>query len=252
MKRLIVSLFIIITYSFGFIDIQPQVIGEKKGIDGEIALSASYSSGNNEESTIGTSVRGQYDAERWLSFVIAAYKYGEANKDKNSEEGLLHLRYIHTTHYESYDWEIFAQTEFNPFQDLKERSLAGVGLRKRVDSEFNSYFDKFYIGLGLMYTYREPDYITEVDKILERTKINSYISFKKTFSENLSVAYLGYYQPTVDDMSDFSSSQILQFVTPLADYINLSLDLVYKYNATPYSGIEKDDFDATLGLKYKF
>ncbi len=252
MKRVIALLLVVITYTFGFIDIQPQVIGEKKGMDGEVALSASYSSGNTEESSIGASAKGQYDAENWLSFVIAAYDYGKANGDKNSEEGLFHLRYIHSTDYEGYDWEIFTQTEFNPFQDLKNRSLVGAGLRKRVDKELNHYFDKLYIGLGVMYSYREPDIITDVDKILKRTKINSYITFKKTFNKNLSISYLGYYQPTIDDLSDFSSSQILQFVTPLADSINLSLDIIYKYNATPYSGIEKDDFDAALSLKYKF
>ena len=248
MKKIIISLLIIMTFSFGYMDIQPQVIGEKKGLDGEISIDASYSSGNSEERSIGTSVKGQYNTQDWLTFVIFAYNYGEANNHKSSESGLFHLRYIHHTNDKNYDWEVYAQSEFNPFQDLKERSLVGVGLRKK----FDNYFDKFYMGLGMMYTYREPDIITEVDLVLKRAKINSYISLKKTFSENLSITYLGYYQPTVDDLSDFSSSQILQFTTPLAEAVNLSLNLIYKYNDTPYSGIEKDDFNAKISIKYEF
>jgi len=248
MKKIIILLSIIMSYSFGYIDIQPQVIGEKKGLDGEMSITASFSDGNSEERSIGTSIKGQYDAQEWIAIVIAAYNYGEANNHKSSEAGLLHLRYIHAIDEKNYDWEVFVQSEFNPFQKLKERSLVGVGLRK----SFTNYFDKFYMGLGLMYTYREPDVITEFDKVLKRTKINSYISLKKTFSENLSIAYLGYYQPTVDDFSDFSSRQILQFITPLADSVNLSLNLIYKYNDTPYSSIEKDDFNAKLSLTYEF
>ncbi len=249
MKKIIILVSIVMSYSFGYIDIQPQVIGEKKGLDGEMSITASYSDGNSEERSIGTSIKGQYDAKDWLAFVIAAYNYGEANNHKSSEAGLLHFRYIHTIlDVKNYDWEIFMQSEFNPFQKLKDRSLLGVGLRKR----FTNYFDKFYMGLGLMYTYREPDVITEYDKVLRRTKINSYISLKKTFSENLSIAYLGYYQPTVDNLSDFSSNQILQFITPLAESVNLSLNLIYKYNETPYSNIEKDDFNAKLSLTYEF
>lgn len=237
------------TLSYAFVNIEPQVIGEKEqGFDGEISLGAKYSTGNSENQSVGLSVKGQYDASEWLSFVIASYSYGEAKGDKNTNNALLHWRYIHSIDETLYDWEIFLQSEFNEFQDLKDRDLAGGGIRRK----FDGYFDKLYIGLGLFYSYMEPRDITTEDRILKRVKINSYISFKKTFSKNFFVTYLGYYQPNVEDFSDFSSTQIMQFNTPLAESLLLSLDLHYHYNATPYQGIEKDDLRSTINIKYKF
>jgi len=247
-KRILPPLLLLLTSSYAFIDIAPQNIGEKKGPDGEVSLGAKYSSGNTDNRSVSLSAKVQYDSTDWLTFIIASYSYGEAKGDVNSNEGLMHWRYIHSIADTPYDWEVFLQGEFNKFQKIKHRDLAGGGLRRR----FLGYFDSFYIGLGLFYSYMEPKEITAVDLKRERIKINSYISFKKTFSENLFVTYLGYYQPNIEKVSDFSSFQLLQFNTPIADSLILSLDLLYRYNATPYSEIEKGDFKTSVNLNYSF
>ncbi len=246
-KKILCLSIIFTTFSYSFISLDPPVIEEKKGLEGEVALSAKYSSGNSDTSSVGIAGKGQYTEEEWLLYLIAAYSYGESNGDKDTNDGIFHLRYVHHIADTAYDYELFIQSEFNEFQDIKERNLAGANIRKKLDLSF----DKFYVGLGLFYSYTEPDKITFIDPVYKRTKMNSYISFVKKINENFSVTYLGFYQPTIDDFSDFRIFQTLQLNTLLTDDLTLSFDINYKYNATPYYNIKKTDVRSTINLKYK-
>lgn len=246
-KKILYLSVLFTTLSYSFISLEPPVIGEKEGLDGEVSLGAKYNSGNSDSISVGTAVKGQYSEKEWLLYLIASYSYGESNGKEDTNDGLVHLRYVHTIANTAYDYELFLQTEFNEFQDIKERNLAGANIRRKLDL----LFDKFYAGLGLFYSYMEPDTITLIDPIYKRTKINSYISFLKKINENFSITYLGFYQPTVDDFSDFRVSQVLQLNTSLTDDLTLSFDINHKYNATPYSGVEKSDVRSTINLKYK-
>ena len=247
-KKILYLSVIFTTLSYSFINIEPPVIGEKEGLDGEISLGAKYSSGNSDSVSVGVAAKGQYSEKEWLVYLISAYSYGESNGNEDTNDGIIHLRYVHSIADTAYDYELFLQTEFNEFQDIKERNLAGVNIRRKLDIPF----DKFYVGLGLFYSYMEPDTITPADPIYKRTKVNSYISFLKKINENFSITYLGYYQPNIEEFSDFTVSQILQFNTSLTDALALSFDIHHKYNATPYQDIEKSDVRSTINLKYKF
>ncbi len=246
-KRILYLSIILSTLSYSFISLDPPVIGEKEGLDGEVALGAKFSSGNSDTAAIGLSGKGQYSEKEWLIYLIAAYSYGESNGETDTNDGLFHLRYVHTIADTAYDYELFIQTQFNEFQDMKERSIAGANIRRKFDLPF----DKFYVGLGLFYSYMEPDTITDIDPIYRRTKMNSYLSFVKKINDNFSITYLGFYQPNVEDFSDFRVSQTLQLNTSLTDELTLSFDINHKYNATPYHDIEKSDIRSTINLKYK-
>jgi len=51
---------------------------------------------------------------------------------------MLHLRYVHTLADELYDYELFCQTEFNAFEDIRIRNLAGSNLRRKLDTGFDN------------------------------------------------------------------------------------------------------------------
>ena len=250
MLKKIVSISIFLTtFSYSFINLEPPVIGEKEGMDAEVALGAKFNSGNSDTLSLGIATKGQYSQEEWLIYAIAAYSYGESNSLVDTNDGIFHLRYVHEIEDTPYDYELFLQTEFNEFQDVKSRNLAGANIRR----DFSELpFDIFYVGVGLFYSYMEPDTITVLDPIYERVKLNTYISFMKKVNDVFSVTYLGYYQPDVEDFSDFRIFQIVQFTTEITENTALSFDVVHKYNATPYHAIEKTDIRSTINLKYKF
>lgn len=234
--------------SYGFINVEPPVIGEKKGIDAEISLNANYNSGNSNKQSVGAATKGQYSTEKWLAYFIAAYHYGESNGQKDTDDGLGHLRYIHTLFDSGYDYELFCQTEFNEFQHIKVRNLIGANIRKKLDIGF----DKFFIGMGLFHSYQKPENESEDNPVYRRTKLNTYISFLKKFNQHFNTAYLGYYQPNIEAFSDYTVSQTLQLNNLLTENLTLSIDLVHQYNATPYNHVEKSDFRSTINLRYQF
>jgi len=52
------------SFGYGFINVEPPVIGEKEGIDEEVSLSVDYRSGNSDKSAIGTSGKGAIQQPR--------------------------------------------------------------------------------------------------------------------------------------------------------------------------------------------
>lgn len=248
LQKLLFFSLVLSTLSYSFINIEPPVIGEKEGLTGEFSLSAQYSSGNTDSRSVGLAGKGEYSEKEWLVYLIASYTYGELNDEKATNDGLAHLRYVHNIPNTDYDYEFFLQTEFNEFQDLKERNLAGANIRKKL----NLPFDKFYAALGLFYSYMKPDTISMLDPIYKRTRMNSYLSFLKKINENFSISYLGFYQPHIEDFSDFRISQTLQLNTSITNELVLGFDINHEYNATPYNQIEKSDVRSTINLRYKF
>ena len=248
-KKIIFIIVLFTSLSQAYINLEPPVIGEKEGLETEVALGAIYNSGNTDSIAANFSAKGQYDQKTWLTYLIANYAYGESNELRDNNNGLLHLRYVHEIADTPYDYEFFVQTEFDEFQAIHSRNLAGANIRRDFSSDF---FDKLYIGLGFFYSYMEPDSVTELDPIYERVKMNSYISLLKKVNEHFSVTYLGYYQPNVEDFSDYRIFQVLQLTTDITDNTALSFDILHKFNETPYHNVEKTDIRSTISLKYKF
>ncbi len=246
-KYIFPALFFFSSFASAFISLDPPVIGEKKGWDGEIGISGKYSSGNSDTASAGLGGKAQYSTQTWLFYSIASYSYGESNDLKDTNEGILHLRYVHEITDTPYDYEFFVQTEFNEFQDVKTRDLAGANIRR----DLSGYFDKCYVGVGLFHSYMEPDIISDVDPVYKRIKMNTYLSLVKDINEHFSITYLGFYQPNVEKFSDYRTFQILQLNTAITDNITLSLDLQHKHNSTPYHHVEENDFKSSINLKYK-
>lgn len=248
LHKIVLLLFAATSIASAFITLDPPVIGKHIGWDGEVSLSGEYNTGNSDKTSAGLSIRADYSSEKWLFLTIAAYNYGESNGNKDTDDGLLHLRYIHHIDNTLYDYEFFVQTEYNEFQDIRIRNLVGANIRREIPD----YFDACYVGMGLFYSYMEPDVISPIDPVYERVKLNTYLSLTKQVNANFTVTYLGFYQPNIEDFSDYRIVQTLQFDTTITDHLTLGIDLRHKYNATPYHQIERSDFKSGINLKYQW
>ena len=239
--------FLFSSFAFAFINVAPPIIGDKTGFTAEMAIGADYRAGNSESSSLNLGFKGQYDHKDWILYLLASYTYGESKQIKDSNEGLFHLRYIQNISHTDYDYELFAQSEFNEFQKIKDRNLLGANIRK----SFSLGFDSFYLGLGAFYSYTEPEKIISFDPVHEQTNMNSYLSFVKKINTHFSLTYLGFYQPNIEDFSDFKTFQVLQLSTSISKHTTLSLDLNHRYSSNPYLGIEESDFRSMINLRYK-
>lgn len=236
--------------------IEPKSINEVKKAEVKASLSGYLNQGNTDSNHIQAGIYTQFgDGEYYKNLIIFSYDYGEANKEKNANKLLLHLRHTHKLSG-NYDIELFVQDEFNEFQNQKYRFLSGANLRYRLQ-----YFDRLFLGAGLMYSEVAPQTENILDTTRKKLKINTYLAYTKEVNKTLTFNMLLFYQPTLYnfntevlkvDIEDFRLSSYANFETKITKELSFTTGLNYFYHSKPFEGIEKDDLKLTVGINYKF
>lgn len=232
------------------VSIAPVDIGDKPGLSGNVSGALSSKSGNTEKDEYSFGARLQYDeGERYLVWGTASYDYGKSEGVKNEDKTYAHVRYIHSLSGKEWCGEAFVQTEQDEFKDINNRSLVGAGARWRF---FNSNeWGKGYAGVGAMYEHITYDTST-VNPDEENGRLNSYIAYTKSFMEASKVSYVGYYQPKLDEVSDYVTTQLVELVVPIYGKLNLSLSASYAYDSRPPVGVKKKDTAYMTTLVWEF
>ncbi len=246
----LVCLFCISSPLWALVSIAPVDVGSKPGFGGNVSGSLASKSGNTDKNEYSLGVRFQYDeGDDYLAWGVVTYDYGESAGTKNEDRLYAHVRGIAAL--EGNDWcgEVFVQSERDDFRDIRERSLAGAGVRWRF---FNSdEWGKGYAGLGGFF--EKIDYSHPLINPDERNgRLNSYIAYTKSFSGNSKLSYIGYYQPKFSEGSDYVTSQTAELIVPIYGRLNLSLSARYLYDSRPALGVEKRDTAYLTNLVWEF
>lgn len=251
MRHLLFLPYFVSTSLFGVVSIAPVDIGSKVGFSGNISGLLSSKSGNTEKNEYALGLRLQYDhGSDYLAWGTFTYNYGESKGSANEDKTYGHIRYIHAlTDTKEFTSELFVQSEQDRFKDIKERSLAGAGVRWRF---FNSdTWGKGYTGGGAFIEkigYTDPS----ISAKEENNRFNLYLAYKKSFMHTSSLNYLGYYQPKIDDASDFVSTQTLELIVPIYGNLGLNMSAKYTFDSRPPIGIKKNDSAYTTSLQWEF
>lgn len=244
MKKFLIFL-AFITYSFAIVSIEPKDIGDKApGVSGDVGLSVEINRGNTDTSSYSVSGLVQIDKNHCLCFAKASYEYGKSGGEKNKDRAFLHLRHLEKINDDNV-WEFFGQLQKDEFKDQKLRAILGTGERYRF---YNKNDGKAYLGIGAFY---EKEKI-ENHETKDYFRGNFYISFKKRFNENVKMAFVSYYQPKLDEFSDYESISSLEFSIKLSKKLDLLIISNYDYDSKPPSDIKKYDFTHKMGISYKF
>ncbi len=255
MKKIILTLILISANVFGAIVFVPKSVNEVDGLGGAVSIGGALSKGNTETEALSTEFGLVYgDGEDYKHLLFGSYTFGQSSDVKDTNKGIVHYRFTYHIK-DNYDVELFAQDEFNEFQNTKMRFLLGSNLRKRV-----MYFERFFIGTGLFYSAVEPKTITPEDLKREKVKFNLYGIFNHDFNEMVSLSALVFYQPTLYnldtqdsvDFSDFRLSSRFSLVNKLTEAMNFTTNLTYDYHSSPFVGIKEEDLKLTVGLEYRF
>ncbi len=247
MRFLLLSALLIASSLHALVSIAPVDVGETPGFSGNVSGSFSSKSGNTEKDEYSLGARLQYDeGEHFVVWGVLSYDYGKSEGVKNEDSAYLHLRYIHALDAEK-AWcaELFAQTQQDDFKDINNRSLLGAGLRWRFfDSE---KWGRGYAGLGAMY--ETVSYAREsLNRDEDHGRLNSYVAYTKRLPNASRLSYVGYYQPRLDEASDYVTTHSLELIVPIYGSLQLSLGADYAYDSRPPAGIKKKDtaFKSTL------
>ena len=243
MKKILMLAGLLSSFAMAVVSIKPVEIQSEPSVTFEQGLSFSSKSGNVDKMNFKLASSIKQYGSGYVNTLFFSYDYGESNKLKDTNALFLHLRHIYDLGWDNTNGEAFAQIEKDDFREIASRSLVGGNLRYKIDTQKLDVF----VGLGLFYTWLDEAGIRD-----EYTAINSYISLSYQFNSFTSFTYKAYYQPRLNDMNDYLIFQKAQLEVDISNRLSLFVNLLHEYDARPPLGVEKSDFEQTMGLSYKF
>ena len=184
-------------------------------------------------------------------FFILNYENGYEQKkglDKNQvvNKGFGHLRMTKMISSKLF-FEIFTQFGFNDFLLMKDRKLAGSGLRYKMVS--NDRMNTF-LGIGLMQENEIYDIVNEPEKKLLRS--TNYLRWNINIAENTELYNTVYYQVSSSDINDYRLLYDGSIDFSVNENLSFFIELNYRYDNDPHGNMGKSYVQLNNGIEFTF
>ena len=184
-------------------------------------------------------------------FFILNYENGYEQKkglDKNQvvNKGFGHLRMTKMISSKLF-FEIFTQFGFNDFLLMKDRKLAGSGLRYKMVS--NDRMNTF-LGIGLMQENEIYDMVNEPEKKLLRS--TNYLRWNINIAENTELYNTVYYQVSSSDINDYRLLYDGSIDFSVNENLSFFIELNYRYDNDPHGNMGKSYIQLNNGIEFTF
>lgn len=220
------------------------------GVHHNFSVGIDYSEGNEEFVKLTGGYRMDYKTDNFHSFIVGNAEYKKGSEKLITNKGFAHLRFIYTNHL-YFQPEIFIQKEFDEFLLLKDRDLAGLGLRFSIAdiAETDSFpkFD-FDIGIGGMYEYEK--YNSGIENFSRLIRATNYVSIFLFVNQTFSVSLAAYYQPAFSDFSDYRALGELYMNFTIFKNFKFFVSTNYRYDNQPGPGLKYYTLSITNGFSF--
>ena len=184
-------------------------------------------------------------------FLILNYENGykqEKGLDKNQvvNKGFGHLRMTKMISSKLF-FEVFTQFGFNDFLLMKDRKLAGSGLRYKMVS--NDRMNAF-LGIGLMQENEIYDIVNEPEKKLLRS--TNYLRWNINITENTQLYNTVYYQFSFSDINDYRLLYDGSINFSVNEKLSFVIELNYRYDNDPHGNMGKSYIQLNNGIEFTF
>ena len=184
-------------------------------------------------------------------FLILNYENGykqEKGLDKNQvvNKGFGHLRMTKIISSKLF-FEVFTQFGFNDFLLMKDRKLAGSGLRYKMVS--NDRMNTF-LGIGLMQENEIYDIVNEPEKKLLRS--TNYLRWNINITENTQLYNTVYYQFSFSDINDYRLLYDGSINFSVNENLSFFIELNYRYDNDPHGNMGKSYIQLNNGIEFTF
>jgi putative salt-induced outer membrane protein YdiY len=248
------SLFIIIvsiSVIIGDIDAQimnienSRIKNDTTGWAGSLEMSFQYIKNTKELLTAGSKIHVQFKTKRSLYLWLTNYNLAKSGSTAIADAGSQHLRY----NYKIMPWltaEVFTQIQYNNLLNIKLRWLLGSGPRFKMIKT-----PGFALYSAVLYMYEYEDLINP-DLMNHDHRISSYISFTLKLKDNLSIINTTYYQPELNDFSDFRLAAYTDLKIKISKHFAFKLTHIYTYDSDPAATIPKSTHALSNTFSYEF
>lgn len=228
-----------------FINIESVRMGARDPFVGKSQVLLSGNGGNTNKSTAALS---SVNIRRWQDSEFLAlldYNYETTNNARNVNNGRVHLRQTFAADA-PLAYELFVQGEFDEFQNLNARRLAGANLRHEL---FRDETNALFLGTGLFY--EDEDYARAEDRYGVRG--NLYLSYTEKLSENLQGSATLYYQPSFARGGDFRVRMQSGLNVRMTARFSVNLELEVKHESNlPDPNLQKTDTRYMAGFSVTY
>jgi len=184
-------------------------------------------------------------------FFILNYENGyeqEKGLEKNQvvNKGFGHLRMTKMISSKLF-FEVFTQFGFNDFLLMKDRKLAGSGLRYKMVS--NDRMNTF-LGIGLMQENEIYDIVNEPEKKLLRS--TNYLRWNIIIAENTKLYNTVYYQFSSSDINDYRLLYDGSIDFSVNENLSFFIELNYRYDNDSHGDMGKSYIQLNNGIEFTF
>ena len=184
-------------------------------------------------------------------FFILNYENGyeqEKGLEKNQvvNKGFGHLRMTKMISSKLF-FEVFTQFGFNDFLLMKDRKLAGGGLRYKMVS--NDRINTF-LGIGLMQENEIYDIVNEPEKKLLRS--TNYLRWNIIIAENTKLYNTVYYQFSSSDINDYRLLYDGSIDFSVNENLSFFIELNYRYDNDSHGDMGKSYIQLNNGIEFTF
>ncbi len=216
----------------------------KDGWAGNIDFSGKYTKNTKEVYQFSNKALIQYKQGLKNYLILSDLKIIKKNQEDLINKGAIHLRYIKQIK-DSVDisYEVFVQTQFNAVQKINQRSLLGGDFRFKIVGNDTINFN---LGTGAMLEYE----VSTLDTYATAIRFTNYVSFNWIISQAWKFKLITYYQPKVNEISDYRLSN----ESSLSYQISKQFSIVGVFNglfdSSPIEGIPNQIYTGSLLFRY--
>lgn len=177
--------------------------------------------------------------------VISNINLIRAGDEDFVNNGFQHFRYNHLL-TGRFIIEAFTQAQFNELLKVKNRDLAGAGLRLKIvrSKKFN-----FYSGFLYMYEYEE----IKGENIIHRDhRMSDYLAIGLYLNDNFGFESTTYYQPLLRNFNDYRVSSENTFNFMITKNLSFNLSFSILFDTRQPEEIPGTTYELTNSLSYIF
>jgi hypothetical protein len=215
------------------------------GWAGDAAASFQLMKSDDQFVDLGVQLHLQYKTKRSLYLMLSDYSFVKAGADEYANSGFEHFRYNYKI-TDWYTWEAFTQAQFNKVLSLKFRGLLGTGPRFKVVKTENF---RLYAAWLYMYEYEELELNSEINR---NHRISSYVSFSWKINDILSLVNTTYFQPLVNNFSDFRISAQTDLKFKIFKKLVYTLGYYHYYDTDPPADVVSTVYSMENKLTFEF
>lgn len=238
MKQIFCGILIIISTAAGQVNTEEIRHNSSTPVSGLLRITFNMNGGNSDILVLGMNSNLQIKSNRHLYIIAADVDYITEEFGKSFG----HLRYNFEIHPQRSYFEGFSQYQYDKSTRLEHRVLFGSGIRYHIVS-------RVFTGVGLM---QEHEKLISAENPTTVYRLTSYLTLSKTIGESVSLTGISYYQPAIQEMSDYRFLVEASAGFSLFDQFKFELNISCRYDNQPQNDLKPFDYHIKNGLTYYF